>query len=399
MRKIYDIIPPEKKIIVQEKRIEKPRFFPWKVWLFFFALFVLFSYFIFLKITRVKIFIVPSLTEKTFTSSFFISSQPLFSTSDFIYAHFFEFEQIFSFSFPATGKAKTKAEGVIRLYNQYTTKQEVWKKGTRFISSDGKVFLSKDQIVVPPAILEGGKLKASFVDVPVEAQEAGENYNIGPSKFAIIAFSGTDRYDKYWGQSLVPMTGGGEKTIVTNEDLKGAQQTAREKIKEKIVPFLKEKLGSDYYFIEDAYEVEILDESSSARVQDSATSFDYFLRLKIRTISPKLTDLEEFSQRVFEEKIDKEELYLKRSLSFVLRLKEKDFEKEQLKGEIEIKALTYPRLDGEKIKTVLVGQEIKKLYAIVGRYYPFKEIKIKTVPFFLIHFPEREKIDIFLTVD
>jgi Fe-S-cluster containining protein len=45
---------------------------------------------------------------------------------------------------------------------------------------------------------------------------------------------GTERYEKYWGESYFPMSGGGERESVTSDDLEKAKRLSREKLKEKI---------------------------------------------------------------------------------------------------------------------------------------------------------------------
>jgi len=399
-KKIYDIIPPEKKIFFQKKEEEKKKKFISLEFLFLFFLFCSLSlYFFVLKTAKVQVIIVPQFEEKKFSEPITIVWQEGLNDKNFIFGDFFEFEEVFSFNFPATGKTPTFAEGVIRLYNNYSTKKEEWKKGTRFVSSEGKVFLSKDKIVIPPAILEKGKLKPSFVDVPVIAKDPGEEGNIPPSKFSIPAFLGTERYLNYWGESLEKMKGGGESLSVTQDDLNQAKETSRKKLEDTLLSYLKEKVSEDYYFIDDGFEYQILEEKADAKVGDLVPNFNYLLRVKIFALFPKFQEAVALAKEIFERNIEKNEMLLNRSLSFQIKVKEKDLEKDRISGDLEIKGLSFLRLDSERLKRALEHEKINRVFEIVNRYYPAKEIKVKKNYFFLTSFPDRGRIEVFLKVD
>ncbi|MGB9598295.1 MAG: hypothetical protein ACPLZH_00385 [Minisyncoccales bacterium] len=397
-KKIYDIIPPEKKIIIQEKKEKKIKF-PFGVFFIFIFSLSFFLYFFFLKTFSLSVYITPQFEEKKFSDLIFIVWQEGIKDENYLFGDFFEFEEIFPFNFPSTGKTLTKAEGTLRLFNNYTTQREEWKKGTRFVSSEGKVFLSKDKIIVPPATIEKGKIKSSFVDVPVIAQEPGPEGNIPPSKFSIPAFLGTERYPNYWAESFEKMEGGGEKASVSQEDLQEAKRTAQEKLNQLVASYLKDKIGQDYYFVEDGFQFSILEEKLEAQVGQIIPSFNYSLRVKILALFPKFQEVDSFAQKIFEKKIAQNELFLPRSLNFVIRAKEKDFEKGIIKGELELKGLTFLKLETEKIKRALEDEKIERVYEIVSRYYLAKDIKVKKKYFFFFSFPEKEKIDLFLKVD
>jgi len=399
-KKIYDIIPPEKKIVFQKKEEKKKqKFFSFELILLFFCFFSFFAYFFVSKTARVQVIITPQFQEKKFSEPITIVWQEGFKDKNFIFGDFFEFEEVFSFDFPATGKTLTFAEGTIRLYNNYSTKKEEWKKGTRFVSSEGKVFLSKDKIIVPPATIEKGKLKPSFVDVPVVAKDPGEEGNIPPSKFSIPAFLGTERYPNYWGESFEKMKGGGESLSVTQEDLNKAKENVREKINQTVLSYLREKISEDYYFINEGFEYKILEEGSDAKAGDLTSNFTYFVRVKIFALFPKFQEVLSLAREVFERNIEKNELVLLRSLNFQIKTKEKELEKDRISADFEVKGLSFSRLESEKIKRALEDEKINRVYEIVSRYYPAREIKLRKNYFFLTSFPKRERIEVFLKVD
>ena len=74
-------------------------------------------------------------------------------------------------------------------------------------------------------------------------------------------------------------------------------------------------------------------------------------------------------------------------------------EKDRISGDLEIKGLSFLRLDIERLKRALEHEKINRVFEIVNRYYPAKEIKVKKNYFFLTSFPDRGRIEVFLKVD
>ena len=117
-----------------------------------------------------------------------------------------------------------RAQGIITVYNEYSSSPQTLVENTRFISQDGKLFRSAKTVVVPGASISEGKIVASNIDMEAIAQEAGEGYNVGPSTFSIPGFKGTPKYTAFYGKSSNSMEGGfiGEVEVVTADDLKQA---------------------------------------------------------------------------------------------------------------------------------------------------------------------------------
>ena len=263
--KIRDILPPEevlhtpqemKKPQIEEQE-EKKEELPKKIKVNWVWLLVL----LFLIIVAVTGFKIPKAEVKIWPEKetvYFKTNITLdtgVDTPDFeneiIPGYFFEIEESLSETFSSSGEALKRAEGIIRLYNEHTTKSENWLAGTRFVSSEGKLFKSKDKILVPGAEIQNGKMTASYVDVLVEAAEPGEEYNIGPSHFSIVAYKGTAKYTKYYGESFEAMKEGGSSFEVTAQDIEKAEKSLTDKVKEKGLTALEGKIRDEFVFLED----------------------------------------------------------------------------------------------------------------------------------------------------
>src|SRR3989344_1440911 len=75
--------------------------------------------------------------------------------------------------FVATGKKLTeiKAKGFLTIYNNYDTKSQILVVSTRFQSSDGKIFRLNEQVTVPGAKMENGKLMPVGIEAAVTADK------------------------------------------------------------------------------------------------------------------------------------------------------------------------------------------------------------------------------------
>ena len=91
------------------------------------------------------------------------------------------------------------ASGKITVYNNYSNAPQKLIANTRFQTSDGKVYRIKGAISVPGM----GVLEAT-----VYADQAGEEYNIGPADFTLPGLKGGPRFEKVFAKSKSAMFGG-----------------------------------------------------------------------------------------------------------------------------------------------------------------------------------------------
>jgi len=104
----------------------------------------------------------------------------------------------------------SKAQGEISIYNEYGSASQLLVKNTRLATADGKIFRLDNAVTVPGASVKSGKVATpGIVTASVTADVAGPEYNIGPSRFTIPGFAGTARFNGFYGQSSISMSGGG----------------------------------------------------------------------------------------------------------------------------------------------------------------------------------------------
>ncbi len=317
----------------------------------------------------------------------------------------FSDEKSTSEEFPASGKVlkEEKARGVIRVYNAASTSSRTLIP-SRFVSADGKLFWSVNRAIIPGGRYEKGKLIPGEIDVDVQAAQAGEDYNIGPSTFALPALAGSASYTTIYGKSFSAMTGGSRKEVsqVTKEDLEKAENTLIERLKKESRDFLKTSLPTDFVLLDEAISQEIVETNSSVQALTEAQSFNFQVKIKSEGVGFKKSDIENFAKNVIilnipeGKKIHEESLEINYSL---LNLPSPTFPKKVELG-LEIKAKVYSDIDLTELKKALLGKSFKESKIFLENLPEVTKTEIKSWPLLRKIIPENiEKVEIKLRLD
>lgn len=390
--KIYDIIPPgESSGIVEEKEEKKKPSLAKKVFLVpLFFLLLLGGLFYFTTEPKAVITIRPETERVDFKANLTVDASK--NNVDFneriIPGKIIEAEKTVSQEFSSSGKSFKKAEGVIRLFNKFATWPETWAEGTRFISGDGKLFKSKSKIHVPPAVQEGSKKSASFVDVEVVAAEAGEEYNIDPTQFSIYVYRGTARYSYYWGESYESMSGGGETLKVTKEDLEKAERALSEKSISESKASLVSKAEGKGIILDQLIESEVIEFSPLAEINQEIDSFMAQAKAESRTVIFKREDLEKFVNlyalnEIGENKeIFKDSVEIEYSPTFLSENRDEKIEDGSILLNLDFSVHTYNKIDSDFLKRKLLGKDEPEVKSIIfNNFSEIKESGVEISPF------------------
>ena len=395
VKKVLDILPPRHPSQKEEESLpEREEFLPKYdlpeekgvrgIWFLFFLLLIV-AVGIAFRISKAEIAIFPETEMVNFEAELTVNTK--IEESDFekgiIPGELFKIERSLSETFTSSGKSLAKAEGVIRLYNAYTTKSETWLAGTRFVSADGKVFKSKNQIRVPGAGISNGKMTPSYVDVSVIAAEAGEEYNIDPSYFSIYVYRGTPRYTKFYGESSEAMQGGGESPSVTKTDIEGAEEYLIETIKEKCEQDIGSEIGGESVLLEDVLKTEIIESSSLAKFGDEVGEFNFTIKAESSTIIFEKQEVENFVKNIILSRISEENLLYEESLSIEYTAKVVNFECGKTIVSLSFSAKTYPKLDLPGLKKDLIGKSSGEAKAFLKEQPGVADAEVKFWPFWV----------------
>lgn len=207
-----------------------------------------------------------------------------------------QLEESLSREFSASGKtaAAQKAKGIITVYNAFGPNPQTLVATTRFLTEDGKLFRLDKTVTVPGAKVEDGKITPSSIDVQVTADQAGEDFSIGPSDFTIPGFQGTPKYAGFYGKSSAAMAGGstGAAQIVTKEDIAKAKEEIRKELESRIREELLGKIPTGLKFIEDAAEQRVNELAANVEAGEKAEKFEMKGKIILKVLLFKESDLD-----------------------------------------------------------------------------------------------------------
>ena len=411
-KEFFDISPPKKILVKPEperKIFEKKPSFSKKIAFFLIFLLIIIGTFLFFALGKAEIEIIPKtelidLEKKVLLDSEFKQPLSVRLKENTIPAEIIEDESTISREFPATGEdvVEKRAEGIIRVYNEYSTASHTFVVNTRFLSTDGKLFRALERITIPGQKYEEGKLKPGFVDIKVRAAEAGQEYNIGPTTFSVPGLLGTDMYTAFYAKSFSQMKGGfeGKASQVKKEDLERAKKLLEEEVFEESLVALEKKCDENSFILsQDCLLKEVLEQGCKAEVGEKIDSFTCEIKVKLKALVFREKDLEEFVENAILSQIQEKEIK-PGSLELNYFLETKDLEKGQANLNLIALAEIYSPLEETLLKKGIAAKPKKAAKILLESHPEIKQAEIKLWPFWLKEIPKNlEKIKIRTVLD
>ncbi|MFH0712898.1 MAG: hypothetical protein V2A55_03565 [Candidatus Jorgensenbacteria bacterium] len=312
-----------------------------------------------------------------------------------------------SLSFPASGREKVerKAGGILTVYNAYSSESQVLVATTRFVSPSGKIFRLAERVTIPGAKIENGKIVPFKINVRVTADEAGNDYNIGPEKhWRIPGFKGDPRYEGFYADSEEAMSGGfvGEEAVPTEEDISKGKAKLLSDLEGVLEAQVLILLSDKFKVFPDAREFEVLNEKIETagsedlpRSAGEAGSFRVFAEAELRYLV--------FEEKMLEEAVVSDAVKTvdsnTRVKEFVMSYGEPriDFEKTSMVFPVEGKVVFEPNLDVEELKREFAGQNEEELRKTVFFLSGLERANISLWPFWVQEVPANpDKVKIIL---
>lgn len=409
-KEVIDIIPPEKieesnPLPLKKKGFKKPerRIRLRKFWFFLVLILIIAGLGYGFAFSRVEIEIWPKMD--TFESGLKITVDSKVKEADWsakiIPGYFLEEQNSFSQQFPASGKIvkDKKAEGVIRVYNNYSGLSQSLRANTRFMAASGEVFRTPTRIVVPGKKTEKGKEVPGYIDIKVIADQPGPEYNIEPTSFSIPGLVGTALYTKFYGRSSKPMTGGfkGETPQVTKEDLEKAEAAVVKRLKTEGEQVLERKaVDSDSILLKETFKQEVKATSSSAKTGAEVENFDFLAKVKSTALVFKKEDV---SKLILDQAPQGMKLYEK-SLDVNWKLKELDLTQGKITLDLEFLGEIYFDLDQLVLRKELKEKSLLEAKKFLEKKPEISKVEINSWPFWVKKIPrDLNKIKLKLKLD
>ena len=426
-KKIFDIFPPETPTTFRPEEFQAPKLpskkYPGKkrILILVTGILILAGIFSYFLLPKVQIKIWPETQTLNFKEKVEVTSevnQPNFDGAKIIPGKVFSNQKSSSQEFSSSGKTvkKEKAKGTIRVYNAYSTSSRALIP-SRFISADGKLFWSLKNEVIPGAEYEKGKLIPGYLDIEVQAAEAGEDYNIKPSTFALPALAGSPLYTTIYGESFSSMIGGfkGEVSQITQEDLDKAENILASQLFEEGSEALKndlqlDKNSSNFILLNEAQSQEIVEALSSKKAGEEAQVFNFQVKVYSKALVFKKSDLEDFSKefilsQVPQNDFESNSFWLKKkihneSLKIDFNPESIDLKSEKIILNLEITAKIYPDINEIILKKALFGKSLKETQILLEEQPQATKVQVKFWPFWVKKVPQdMGKIKIEINID
>lgn len=303
-------------------------------------------------------------------------------------------------TFTASGEKVEEgfAEGVIRVYNQINPPREIRLRATtRFLASTGEYFQSPESIYIPPAEIQGGRLTASWTDVPVRAMDPGPASNIGPTKFSVPGLLGTEIYDKIHGESLQAMSGGAieRRPEVTSADLRQAEEVLKFDLVERMIEGLVAD-NPDRVVLAEAVDTGISSAGSSEEVGSLEPRFEYSLSLEGRALAFSKNDLDVLLERTVREEMGEEYRLVPDAFYPDYRILSFNPNDGLLRVNLKFSADVYEHLAHEEWPEWLSGLNRSQIRERLLEDERLKAFQFRLSPFWLRRAPRADKINVHL---
>jgi hypothetical protein len=342
--------------------------------------------------------IITKKVEWTYNDSIITKTSAKIDFKNFIISNqVFNQENSLVMEFSATGKrqVKDKASGIMTIFNSFDSSPQALVKDTRFLSPEGKLFRLTETITVPGAKVSDGKIIPSSIDASVVADEAGEDYNIGPVKlFSIPGFKGGPRYDAFYGESKDSMTGGfvGEISYPTSSDISIASKKIKETLESNLKIDLYSQIPNDFKILEGASSFTVLKQDVLKEV-DENNKFSIAGEGRLTIIAFKEADLMDVLSRNAEEK--NEDLYQLKDYDLEYGIARMDVDSGRLSFPIDFKSTLSYKIDIEKLKTEIIGKSDVDLRKAIFSLPGLDTANVSLWPFWVKKVPEKiNKINI-----
>lgn len=260
--------------------------------------------------------------------------------------------------FKTTGQKNLggKASGTITLYNYLDNNNHNFSAGTK-LSSSSKTFVLKSNVTIPGAGVQSGKAVPGTVSADIEAEEAGEEYNVKPGRFTIVGLDSSQQ-EFIYGQSNKEMSGGFSKVaqVVSQSDY----DSAKAKITGELDEALKKDLQSQAAgaeILDNAIQIDLTSENSSAKVDEEAQDFTLKIQERLREIVFSRSDFDQFVIDIFQEQIPSTQMISLGVEGFIEpQLKDKNYDQELLTFDVKISAKVSAKIDTEQVKDNILGK-------------------------------------------
>jgi hypothetical protein len=234
-------------------------------------------------------------------------------------------------------------------------------------------------------------MKPGAIMADVIADQAGSDYNIGPSSFTIPGFEGGDKFSKFYAKSSEAFVGGkmgnDVSATVSQQDIDTAKAKAEQAFKDKITQETKADLSEGEIILKDAQKIVISSSKTSAKPGDNGKSFEYSVSGKENALVFNERDV----RKIIEDSLsnsDNQKNNIQKIVQIEYGSATMDFDKLVLDVKSHVEVLQVPVIDAQQIKQDFLGKSQDQLAGILKKYPDVHGVKIDFSPTFISRIPQ-----------
>lgn len=297
-------------------------------------------------------------------------------------------------SIPTTGEQDVaqKATGVVVVYNAFGAEPQRLDIDTRLEGSNGKIYKTQRQIVVPGM---KGNVPGS-IEVGVYASVAGGEYNSVPLDFTVLGFKGTPKYSKFYARSKGDIAGGfkGKAPVLADADKSTTVDNMKTTLQEKLFKKATDQIPVGFVLLKNGFSLHIDDNNINV-----AVAKDNMLPVTIKgTFYGLLFDEAKLSQQIAQNNIPSDDI----SDIYVSNLRDLTFSLSDTGGSSlgDAKSINFHlsgtakivwKLNEDKFTADLLGKSRKEFNQILSQYPNIHSADVLISPFWKMSFPDKTK--------
>ena len=302
--------------------------------------------------------------------------------------------------FPASSNVikESRASGIIRVFNAYTTSSYTLIAQTRFVSEEGRLFRIPVRIIIPGFTDEG----PGFIDIEVVAAEPGEDYNIGPASFSVPGLSGSPAFTAIYAESTESITGGSERevSVVSEDDIEKAKESLTKELTKKAVEALLGRVPEHMLATKDSISVDVTEADSLVGAGAELDQFNVSVSLVATVFMFLKADIDTLVDIFLAQELEEGERIFKDKTVTYFKKITVDEGANTVALEFGVEAIVYQYVDPTELKIKLRGKSKDVAESILASYNIFSQTDLSLWPFWISSLPRGvDKLEIQVIID
>lgn len=286
-----------------------------------------------------------------------------------------------------------KAGGVITIYNYTQASKPLGLRAqTRFVSPDGQVFKSAEEVLVSSAVVggSGGKLVPGRAKVRVEAEEGGAKGNLATDTKLTVPGLGALGIDLIYAVNEDPFVGGtdAEVKMITDEDIKTAQDSISKNVFVDAEAELQKQVGKNEELIPALVQNDIINVVPSAASGTARDKFDLDIHVRSWTLLSNKNQLDNIIQTTITSIVPtNRELTPQTLKSARIDLDHADFSTHIIDLTVIIEGLVAPKISARDLSESLANRSLVSVENLFNSIPDILSHKVTLWPFWVKKMP------------